>query len=142
MTAGSLRFCSNWQNSPVVRRSLEKRALRPSLLLRQCMARMVAATARLPMSRPFEIAVPQDTIEKIRARVRDFEWHEMPRGDGLDGTWAYGANIEYMRSLCSYWVEQYDWRKWEAALNRFPQFKANIGELELHFYKEIGSGPR
>jgi microsomal epoxide hydrolase len=91
---------------------------------------------------PFRIDVPQKTIDAIRARVTGYEWHEMPRGAGLDGTWAYGANLEFIKALCSYWVEQYDWKKWEAALNRFPQFKASVGTQDLHFYKEVGSGPR
>jgi microsomal epoxide hydrolase len=93
------------------------------------------------MMKPFKIDVPQDQLESIRARVRAFEWHEMPRGDGLEGTWAYGANLEFMRQLCAYWVESYDWRKWETALNRFPQFVATVDGLDLHFYFEEGSGP-
>jgi pimeloyl-ACP methyl ester carboxylesterase len=91
---------------------------------------------------PFTIQVPQGVVDAIRAKVRAFEWHEMPRGDGLEGTWAYGANLEFMKALCAYWVEKYDWRKWEAALNRVPQFKTSVGDLEIHFYKEIGSGSR
>jgi len=90
--------------------------------------------------RPFKIEVPEATIRAIRERVRNYDWHEMPRGEGLDGTWAYGANLEFMKELCAYWTEHYDWRKWEGALNRFPQFKADVGAVEVHFYKEIGSG--
>ena len=89
---------------------------------------------------PFKIEVPQTKLDSIRARVRDYEWHEMPRGEGLEGTWAYGANLEFMQALCTYWLENYDWRKWETALNRFPQFKAPVEDIELHFYKETGSG--
>ena len=54
---------------------------------------------------PFSIDVPQKTIDAIRARVSGYEWHEMPRGAGLDGTWAYGANLEFIKALCGYWVE-------------------------------------
>ncbi len=65
----------------------------------------------------------------------------MPRGDGLEGTWAYGANLDFLRELCVYWGDQYDWRKWEAELNRFPQFIADADGLDIHFYHEVGSGP-
>jgi microsomal epoxide hydrolase len=65
----------------------------------------------------------------------------MPRGDGLEGTWAYGANLDFMRALCVYWSDQYNWRKWEAELNRFPQFIAEADGLDIHFYREVGSGP-
>jgi len=40
-----------------------------------------------------------------------------------------------MRELADYWVNHYDWRKEEANLNQFPQFKANIEDLDIHFIK-------
>ncbi|HXC55814.1 MAG TPA: epoxide hydrolase [Rhizomicrobium sp.] len=91
--------------------------------------------------KPFKIDVAQTTLDAIRARVRGYDWHEMPRGDGLEGSWAYGANFDFMRQLCAYWADGYDWRRWEAALNAFPQFTAAVEDIALHFYREIGSGP-
>lgn len=90
---------------------------------------------------PFRIDVPQATLDSIRAKVRGYEWHEMPVGDGLEGSWTYGANLDYMKSLCTWWADGYDWRKWEAELNKFPQFKADVDDLKIHFYRENGSGP-
>jgi pimeloyl-ACP methyl ester carboxylesterase len=90
--------------------------------------------------KPFKIDVLQKTLDAISAKVRAYEWHEMPRGEGLDGSWAYGANLDFMRALCAYWTDGYDWRKWEAALNAFPQFTAPVDDTELHFYFEKGSG--
>ena len=90
---------------------------------------------------PFRIDIPQATIDAIAAKVRAYEWHEMPRGEGLDGSWAYGAHLDFMKALCAYGVDGYDWRKWEAALNAFPQFTAKVEDIDLHFYREIGSGP-
>ena len=91
--------------------------------------------------KPFKIEVPQATLDGIRARVAAYAWHEMPRGEGLDGSWAYGANLDFMRELCAYWTGGYDWRKAEAALNAFPQFTATVEDIDLHFYFEKGSGP-
>ena len=95
----------------------------------------------MPAPQPFKIDVPKNTLDAIRARVRAYEWHEMPRGDGLEGTWAYGANLDYMKALCAHWADGYDWRRWEAELNRFPQFIADVDGLGIHFYRENGSGP-
>jgi microsomal epoxide hydrolase len=92
--------------------------------------------------KPFRIDIPQSTLDAIKEKVRAYEWHEMPRGPGLDGTWAYGANFDFMRELCTYWVERYDWRKWEAELNRFPQFTAKVEDIDIHFYRVDGSSPR
>jgi len=90
--------------------------------------------------RPFRIEIPDVTLDAIRDRVRAYEWHEMPRGAGLEKTWAYGANLDFMYELCAYWVETYDWRKWESELNKFPQFRAHVEDIHIHFYRENGSG--
>jgi microsomal epoxide hydrolase len=63
----------------------------------------------------FHIDIPDETLDRIRARVADYPWHEMPD----DGGWEYGTNLDYMKELCAYWVEAFDWRKQEAAINRF-----------------------
>ena len=86
---------------------------------------------------PFHLSVPDETLDDIRARVAAYPWHEMPE----DGGWAYGTNLDYLKQLCAYWVEGFDWRKQEAAINRFAQFTAPVEGLDLHFIHERGSGP-
>ena len=46
-----------------------------------------------------------------------------------------------MKQLVQYWRHDYDWRRHEAELNRFRQFKISIGGIELHFIHELGIGP-
>ena len=87
--------------------------------------------------RPFQLHVPDETLEQIRRRVTDYPWHEMPD----DGGWDYGANLDYMKELCAYWVETFDWRKQEAAINRFSHFIAPLDGVDIHFIREKGSGP-
>jgi len=86
---------------------------------------------------PFHIDIPDETLERIRARVAGYPWHEMPD----DGGWKYGANLDYMKELCAYWVEAFDWRKQEAMINRFQHFMAPVDGIDLHFIHEKGSGP-
>ncbi len=86
---------------------------------------------------PFKIAVPDDTLEHIRGRVAAYPWHEMPD----DGGWDYGANLDYMKEICAYWVEEFDWRAQEAAINRFSHFIAPVDDIDIHFIHEKGSGP-
>lgn len=94
----------------------------------------------MSVAKPFTIDIPQDRLDRIRNRVADYEWHEMP----ANGGWAYGANMDYMQDLCAHWLDKFDWRAAEAGLNRFPQFKAPVtidGEtLDIHFIHERGSG--
>ncbi|WP_034428134.1 epoxide hydrolase family protein [Candidatus Entotheonella palauensis] len=87
--------------------------------------------------RPFHLHVSDETLDHIRTRVAEYPWHEMPD----DGGWAYGANLDYMKALCAYWVDEFDWRQHEAEINRFPHYKAQVEGLDLHFIHEKGSGP-
>ena len=89
------------------------------------------------MIRPFQVDVPVETLELIRSQVASYAWHEMPD----DGGWAYGTNLEYMKELCAYWLDEFDWRAQEAAINRFPHFIAPVDGIDLHFIHEKGSGP-
>ena len=89
------------------------------------------------MIRPFQIEVPVETLELIRRQVASYAWHEMPD----DGGWAYGANLEYMKELCAYWLDEFDWRVQEAAINRFTHFIAPVDGIDLHFMHAKGSGP-
>jgi len=86
---------------------------------------------------PFRINVPDETLDRIRVRVAEYPWHEMPD----DGGWAYGTNLDYMKELCAYWVDEFDWRKHEAKINRFSHYTAEVDGIDLHFVHEKSSGP-
>jgi epoxide hydrolase len=78
---------------------------------------------------PFSIAVGDDVLDDLRARLRNTRWPEAePVGD-----WSQGMPLEWIRDICSYWADEYDWRRREALLNRFPQFTTEIDGLSIHF---------
>ncbi len=87
--------------------------------------------------RPFRIEVPCETLDRIYTRVGEYPWHEMPDECG----WAYGTNLDYMKDLCAYWLDEFDWRQHERAINRFSHFTAPVDSVDLHFIHEKGSGP-
>ncbi len=95
-----------------------------------------ALWAQSQKTRPFKIQVPKATLDRILRRVRDTKFP--PRLDATDGR--YGADWNYMRALVDYWGKQYDWRKAEARLNRYPQFLAKAGDFDIHFYRVRGRG--
>ncbi|HXZ66280.1 MAG TPA: epoxide hydrolase, partial [Streptosporangiaceae bacterium] len=47
--------------------------------------------------------------------------------------WSQGVPLAYLRELCDYWLERYDWRACERSLNAFPQFTTVIDGLDIHF---------
>ena len=78
---------------------------------------------------PFRIEVPDADLEDLRARLR---WTRWPEPETVDD-WSQGIPLGYVRELCDYWRESYDWRPGEARLNRFPQFRTEIDGLDIHF---------
>ena len=58
-----------------------------------------------PNIHPFQFVVSEDNLRNIMLRVADFPWHEMPD----DGGWDYGTNLDYLKELCAYWVDDFDW---------------------------------
>lgn len=95
------------------------------------------ATEHMTKIRRFQIAIPDETLAHIRARVASYPWDDMPELEG----WEHGANRAYMKELCACWVDEFDWRRQEAALNRLPQFTAQVDGVDIHFIHEKGSGP-
>jgi pimeloyl-ACP methyl ester carboxylesterase len=87
---------------------------------------------------PFQVNIPQMTIDRILASVREAEFPDRLDAPDL----RYGVSWDYMKSLARHWTEQFDWRKAEANLNRYPQFQARIGDYTIHFYHLKGRGPK
>lgn len=85
---------------------------------------------------PFIIHIPDDTIDSIKKKVADYPWHEMPD----DGGWDYGTPLDYMKEICAYWVDGYDWRMHEEKMNRFSHYKTDAGGIDMHLILEKGSG--
>lgn len=86
----------------------------------------------------FEIDFCQRDLNFIYKKVSEYPWHEMPS----DGGWQFGANIDFMKDLCTYWVEQFDWKRQEDKINSFDNFTAEVDGIEVHFIYERGSGSK
>ena len=86
----------------------------------------------------FKIDVCQKDLNFIYKKVSEYPWHEMPS----DGGWQFGANIDFMKDLCKYWVEQFDWKRQEDKINKFDNFTAKVDGIEVHFIYERGSGSK
>ncbi|WP_326944016.1 epoxide hydrolase [Amycolatopsis sp. NBC_01307] len=81
------------------------------------------------MITPFRIDVPEADLDDLRARLRRTRWPEPePVGD-----WSQGTPLAVLREFCEYWAAGYDWRRAEARLNGFPQYRTEIDGLGLHF---------
>jgi len=86
---------------------------------------------------PFRIAVPDDVLTDLRARLSATRW---PEAECVDD-WSQGMPLAYTRELAGYWATDYDWRAREAALNRFDQFTTEIDGLPIHFIHQRSPHP-
>src|SRR5882724_11623707 len=78
---------------------------------------------------PFTINVPDSIVDDLRdrlARTRFIEGTE-------ETSWDKGISVAYLKDLCGYWLHEFDWRKQEKYLNSFPQFRADVDGIGIHF---------
>jgi Epoxide hydrolase N terminus len=75
----------------------------------------------------FRIEVPEVELERLRVRLRRVRWPERETVDD----WSQGVPLAYMRDLCGYWADTYDWRATEARLNNLPQYRTVIDGLGI-----------
>jgi pimeloyl-ACP methyl ester carboxylesterase len=78
---------------------------------------------------PFRIDAPDETLADLGDRLRRTRW---PEPETVDD-WSQGIPLTYVQELCRYWTDEYDWRRSEARLNAFPQYRTTIDGLGIHF---------
>jgi len=78
---------------------------------------------------PFQIEIPEADLRDLRERLARTRWPE----NETVGDWSQGVPLVYVKELCDYWAEQYDWRATESRLNALPQLRTEIDGLGIHF---------
>jgi pimeloyl-ACP methyl ester carboxylesterase len=81
---------------------------------------------------PFEIRVADQVLDDLRARLGRTRWPEQSASEG----WELGMDVAYLRQLCEHWATRYDWREFEARLNRLSNHRCN----GLHLIREGSEG--
>jgi pimeloyl-ACP methyl ester carboxylesterase len=85
----------------------------------------------------FAVDVPQATLDDLDARLARTRWPGELDGAG----WEDGTSPAFLQELVGWWQTGFDWRAQEAAINRFPQFRATVDGIGLHFVHVRGKGP-
>lgn len=76
--------------------------------------------------RPFRVAVDQHELDDLSDRLDRARF--TPDLPGRD----VGVPVGRVRALAERWRTRYDWRRWEAELNRHPQFLARVDGVDVH----------
>jgi len=77
----------------------------------------------------FTINISQDKLDDLSLRLQQTRWPEKE----TPNDWSQGTPLSYMKEVCDYWLNEYDWKKEESTLNEFPQFITEINGLDIHF---------
>lgn len=79
--------------------------------------------------RQFRIQIPEQELIDLRSRLRATRWPDRE----TVGDWSQGVPLAYLRELCAYWADEYDWRATEARLNELGSMHTEIDGLGIHF---------
>ena len=82
-----------------------------------------------PQIQPFLLEVPEAVLADLRRRLLQTRWPEPE----TVSDWSQGVPLAYLRDLCGYWADGYDWRPAEARLNALPQFQTEIDGIRIVF---------
>jgi pimeloyl-ACP methyl ester carboxylesterase len=86
----------------------------------------------------FTIAIPQEALDDLRTRLIRTRWSN----DVGNEDWTYGTPRTYLEPFVEYWLNEYDWRVHEAAMNRFEHYRTVLDGIPIHFLHRRGTGPR
>jgi pimeloyl-ACP methyl ester carboxylesterase len=77
----------------------------------------------------FRIEIPDADLRDLRDRLALTRW---PESETVQD-WSQGVPLAYLKELCGYWGERYDWRATEARVNALPHFHTVIDGLGIYF---------
>src|SRR5262252_7674711 len=86
---------------------------------------------------PFTVAIADSEIDDLKQRLARTR---CPNPETV-ADWSQGVRLENAKSLIDYWEREYDWRRFESELNRFPQFLIAIDGLDIHFIHVRSKSP-
>jgi len=78
---------------------------------------------------PFRIDVPAAEIDDLKDRLRRTRWPEASPAEG----WSQGVPLAYLKDLCRYWIDGYDWTVRQDRLNSLSHYRTEIDGLGIHF---------
>ena len=81
------------------------------------------------MIEPFTLSISEPELNDLNDRLDRTRW---PSPETVDDT-SQGPPLAKVQALCNYWRHSYDWRRCEALLNSFGQFRIEIGGLGIYF---------
>jgi pimeloyl-ACP methyl ester carboxylesterase len=85
---------------------------------------------------PFTIAIEDEVLDDLRARIRATRWPDQIPGAG----WTQGTELGYLQDLLAFWADGFDWRAQEHRINRHRQLLVDVDGVTVHCVHERAPG--
>ncbi|MEC7830320.1 MAG: epoxide hydrolase [Pseudomonadota bacterium] len=79
--------------------------------------------------KPFKINISDEELEDLNKRLVATRWPEKETVKD----WSQGVPLSYIKEICDYWINEYDWRSREEYYNTFTQFITDVDGIDIHF---------
>lgn len=79
--------------------------------------------------KPFKIKISDEELEDLNKRLIATRWPEKETVKD----WSQGVPLSYIKEICDYWINEYDWRSREEYYNTFTQFITDVDGIDIHF---------
>ena len=88
----------------------------------------------MPIER-FVIPFSESAVEDLRERLARTRW--------VDADWgpSYGTELPFLKEICSYWKDSFDWREAVDKLSAFEHYRYLADGIRIHFVHRKGVGP-
>lgn len=79
--------------------------------------------------RQFKVQISDKDIDYLKQRLANARWTHATAQSG----WEKGVPVDYLKNVTDYWLNQFDWKKQEAELNKHPHFITEIEGQQIHY---------
>jgi hypothetical protein len=84
-----------------------------------------------------ELPYSESAVQDLRERLARTRWPDTIPGSG----WEYGFDLGYLKSICQYWREKFDWKAELGRLARLNHLQFTTGDQSIHCVHQLGCGP-
>jgi pimeloyl-ACP methyl ester carboxylesterase len=85
----------------------------------------------------FEVPYSEAAVDDLRHRLERTRWPDAIQGS----RWDYGVSLNYMKEICRYWKDEFDWRRQIENMSAFHHYRYASRGVGIHFIHERGKGP-
>jgi len=84
----------------------------------------------------FKVDIKQSQVNDLKQRLNQTRWP-----DQIGDAWQYGTDLPYIKELCTYWKDEFDWYRQQDIINQFDHYQTDIDGINLHFiYQKAANG--